>query len=290
MRYDKKIKTIIEEIKANSDSYLSFVNSANECAATDRIVEYILKKSKELDFYYAKNSKDTKSNSEPKLLYEINLKKFRENYECGEFAMLDYLKDFITPDLKDLYTEVLEYNEIYSNGWTIQELFKMGKTDSYWIERAENFIKKHNIPAKDYDEYTKYFDQYCELRDKLLDELGLLQYIDDNISVSKLPEHGFLETDNITKVEDIKPNGSYTIARVMNFGNCIELHYYPDGTAEVECGYKHSHNYWESIVKEAPWFNLKMTDKEVSEKLYNIFENEFGLDKVELKKDIEREI
>ena len=79
-----------------------------------------------------------------KSLYELNVKKFRENYDSGDLSMLEYIKDYITPDLEKLYHEVLEYNEIYANGWTIQELFKMGNTDSYWKERADNFIKKHN--------------------------------------------------------------------------------------------------------------------------------------------------
>ena len=62
------------------------------------------------------------------------------------------------------------------------------------------------------------------------------------------------------------------------------------GGAKIECSYKCSHDHWESVVKEAPWFNLKMTDKEISEKLYNIFEKEFGLDKLELKKEKEMEM
>lgn len=212
-----------------------------------------------------------------KNLYEINLKKLRENYEYGEFAMLDYLKDFITPDLKKLYIEVMEYNEIYANGWTIQELFKMGETDSYWKERAEKFIEKYNIPKKDYDEYTKYFDQYCEIRNELLDELGLLQYIVSDIPVSKIPEHGFLETDNITKVKDIKQNNSYTIARVRDFGHCIELHYYPNGIAEIECGYKRSHDCWENEIEDANWFDKNMTDEEVINKLCELFDEHFNI-------------
>ena len=232
------------------------------------------------------NIKDYTSN----FLYKINLKKFRDSFDSCDLTMLDYIKDYITPDLEELYYEVLEYNEIYANGWTIQELFKMGKNDSYWIERAEKFIKKHNVPKKDYNEYTKYFDDYCSLRNKLLEELGLYRYIDDDLTIDKIPKHGFLESDTMTRVKDIKEGNSYTVARVMNFGNCIELHYYPNGTAEIECGYKYSHGYWKSVIKEAPWFNLKMTDKEISEKLYNIFEKEFGLDKLELKKEKEMEM
>ncbi len=121
-----------------------------------------------------------------KNLDEIDLKEFKKNFESGDLIMLDYIKDYITPDLEDLYYEVLEYNEIYANGWTIADLFKIGETDSYWTERAKNFIKKHKVPKKDYDENIKYFNEYCELRDKLLDDLGLLKYINDDLSVNEI--------------------------------------------------------------------------------------------------------
>lgn len=226
-----------------------------------------------------------------KFLYEINLKEFKENFESGELTMLDFIKDYITPDLEELYHEVLEYEEIYANGWTIEELFKMGKDDSYWKERAEKFIKKHNVSKKDYDEYTKYFDEYCELRDKLLDELGLYRYIDSDLTIDKIPEHGFLDGDTLTKVKDIKEGNSYTVARIMNFGNCVELHYYPDGKAEVEYGYKYTHDYWESEIEEADWFNLNMTDEEVQEKIYQLFQDKFGIEKENLiEEEIEREM
>lgn len=227
----------------------------------------------------------------PKLLYEINLKKFRENFECGDLAMLEYLKGCITPDLEDLYNEILEYNEIYANGWTIQELFQMGEKDSYWIERAKNFIKKHNVPKENYNEYTNYYEEYCELRNELLDELGLFDYLDNDLSVDKIPEHGFLDGDTLTKVSEIVSGNSYTVARIMNYCNCVELHYYPEGKAEVEYGYKHTHDCWESDIEEAEWFNLSMTDNEVSEKLYDLFKEEFGIEKENLiEEDIEREM
>lgn len=55
MRYDKKVKKIIEKISEISTDYLSFVNDMNECAVTDRMIEDIITKSKELDRYYKAN-------------------------------------------------------------------------------------------------------------------------------------------------------------------------------------------------------------------------------------------
>ena len=75
-------------------------------------------------------------------LYKLDVKKFKENYDLGEFCMLEYLKDYIPNDLEDLYTDVMNYNEIFCNDWTINKLFEMGKEDNYWISKANNFIKK----------------------------------------------------------------------------------------------------------------------------------------------------
>lgn len=54
MEYAREIKSVIKDINDISDTYLGFVESANECAATDRLVESIVKKSKELESYHEK--------------------------------------------------------------------------------------------------------------------------------------------------------------------------------------------------------------------------------------------
>ncbi len=67
MRYDKKIKKIIEKISEISKEYLDFVNDMNECATTDRMIENIIAKSKELDHYYKANFEnivETKKNKD----------------------------------------------------------------------------------------------------------------------------------------------------------------------------------------------------------------------------------
>ena len=45
-----------------------------------------------------------------KNLCEINLKEFRDNYECGDFVMLEYIKDYLSDDLQNLYDDVINYN------------------------------------------------------------------------------------------------------------------------------------------------------------------------------------
>ena len=57
MEYAREIKLVIKDINDISDTYLGFVESANECAATGRLVESIVKKSKELESYHEKRFK-----------------------------------------------------------------------------------------------------------------------------------------------------------------------------------------------------------------------------------------
>lgn len=209
-------------------------------------------------------------------LHEIDLKEVRKNYDLGDLCLLEYLKDYIPDNLDELYKDIMNYNEIYANNWTIKDLFKMGKQDAYWINRANSFIKKYNVPEKDYGNFDKYFSKYMELRNELFDELGIDYYLDSDISIDKIPSTGFLDGDIITNPKEMNDEGSYTVARVMNFGNSVELHY-SKGQATIEYGYKITHDYWESVVEEIDWFNKDMSEDLISEKLFNLFEEYFGI-------------
>lgn len=178
-----------------------------------------------------------------KPLYELNVRELRKNYDYGELLFLEYLKDYISDDLKELYIDILAYNEIFANGWTINDLYNMGKNDKYWIDRANNFISKYNVPKEDYDEYCKYFDKYTELRDKLIDELGLSHYLDEDVPIDNISRQGIVEGEIITNIKNMSSDYSYTVARVMGYGYSVELHY-NNGKATIEYGYKIKHDYW----------------------------------------------
>ncbi|MBO5183370.1 MAG: hypothetical protein J6B64_03115 [Bacilli bacterium] len=214
-------------------------------------------------------------------LCDLNLKEFRKNYDYGDLCMLDYLKRFLSKemsaDLHELYNMVYDYNEIYANGWTIENLLDLGMDDPYWNYRAKNFIKKYNIPKTDYSEYSKYFEKYNELKTRLLDEFGIEdKYLDFNVSIDDIPEEGFYEFETITKPQDIQEDYSYTVARVRNFGHCVELHYY-NGNATIEYGDKITNDYWENVVDSADWFNKNMTEEEILNKLDELFKEYYGV-------------
>ena len=54
MKYDKKIKSIVRNIKYECDNYLEFVDNINECASTDRLLENIIAKAELLKQYHEK--------------------------------------------------------------------------------------------------------------------------------------------------------------------------------------------------------------------------------------------
>ena len=54
MKYDNKIKSLVKNIKSECNSYLGFVESMNECASTDRLLENIIVKAEILKQYHEK--------------------------------------------------------------------------------------------------------------------------------------------------------------------------------------------------------------------------------------------
>lgn len=104
---------------------------------------------------------------------EFNLDYFKNELRNSDLLALEYLKEYIPEELESLYYEIMNYNEIYGNGWTIEDLLKMGEKDSYWKERAKKFIKEYKITKKNYGNYTKYFEEYTIKRDLLFEKLGL---------------------------------------------------------------------------------------------------------------------
>ncbi len=211
-----------------------------------------------------------------KYMYELDLRELKKNYDYGDLSMLEYLKDFIPEKskLNELYIQVLDYNEIFANGLTINEVFEMGKKDEYWTNRVSNFVKKYKVKESEYDNYSDFFDKYTELRDELLDKMG----IDLNIlekDLSEITSKGIVEGEIITDIKKLNDNDSFTVARVLNNCHCVELHY-DSGIATVEYGDKLEPDYWESEVEESPWFNKKMSEEEILNKLNQLFEEEYG--------------
>lgn len=62
MKYDKKIKSLIRNIRYECDNYLETVEYMNECASTDRLLESIIQRLKEVEMYHSKRFKYNREN------------------------------------------------------------------------------------------------------------------------------------------------------------------------------------------------------------------------------------
>lgn len=68
MVYDRKIKQIVKSINIISNHYLTDTKFFNECAATDRLIERIIDRAKELEAYHNKRFDICKERKEKELL------------------------------------------------------------------------------------------------------------------------------------------------------------------------------------------------------------------------------
>lgn len=64
MKCDNSIRVLVNEIMNESKKYLEYVTSLNENAMSDRQLEYIIKKSKELDKLHNKRFETAKKYKE----------------------------------------------------------------------------------------------------------------------------------------------------------------------------------------------------------------------------------
>lgn len=79
----------------------------------------------------------------------------------------------------------------------------------------------------------------------------------------------------ITNINELEDNKSYTVARVMNKLNAVELHYI-NGIPTVELGTRRNEDTWDNEIIDAEWFNKHLSNEDVIKKLEEIFNDEFS--------------
>lgn len=82
----------------------------------------------------------------------------------------------------------------------------------------------------------------------------------------------------LTDLDKLNDKGSFTIARVINGVNCVELHYI-EGKATIEYGMRVKDDEWESVIENVDWYNKNMTEDDISNKLWEIFDIHYGEEK-----------
>ena len=137
-----------------------------------------------------------------------------------------------------------------------------GKLDSFSLARSLTdivFIKKYMT---------------LEQLERVSADTIQTYFIDENMSELRYYFENYSET--VTSTKDIKYSCPYTIARVVDNGYSVELHYDSNGKSTIEYGVKMSYDYWENEIEEIDWFNPKLDDTYVLDRLECIYEEKFS--------------
>lgn len=79
----------------------------------------------------------------------------------------------------------------------------------------------------------------------------------------------------VTSPKNLTGNYSYTVARVVEEGMSVELHYC-NGLATIEYMTEMQVGKWEGYFVRADWFNLDMSEDEILKILEKLYIEEFG--------------
>ena len=142
-------------------------------------------------------------------------------------------------------------------------------------------LLKFNLENNGYKVDYSYdgFDGYLKTKE-FEPDLILLDWMLPNISgidlLKKIRSDAALEQIPVIMLtaKNMEEDKSYTVARVINNKNCVELHY-TDGIATIEYGTKQDDNSWESIIEEILWFDKNQSKDEIISKLEELFEEEY---------------
>lgn len=103
-----------------------------------------------------------------------------------------------------------------------------------------------------------------------------IKYYYESGNISELEDYFEDYEETLTSTKDIKDRVSYTIARVVENGYCVELHYNSNAGATIEYGTKLAHNYWENDIEKIDWFNTNLSDDYILRRLDCLYEDYFS--------------
>ena len=102
-----------------------------------------------------------------------------------------------------------------------------------------------------------------------------IEYYYESGNISELEDYFEDYEETLTSTKDIKDGVSYTVARVVENGYCVELHYNSNDGATIEYGTKLAHDYWENDIDEIDWFNTNLSDDYILRRLDCLYEDYF---------------
>lgn len=165
----------------------------------------------------------------------------------------------------------------YTSRTPIGDRFNGNEESKFDIERDDDEgTNNRGIEREKSNEVDRIDEQFEESSRRNSNE-RVDSKLDENTNNSILflasKENGVSEI--ITNINELEDNKSYTVARVMNKINAVELHYI-NGIPTVELGTRRNEDTWDNEIVDADWFNKNLSNEDVIKKLEEIFNDEFS--------------
>lgn len=168
-------------------------------------------------------------------------------------------------------------NQGYTSRTPIGDRFNGNEESKFDIERDDDEgTNNRGIEREKSNEVDRIDEQFEESSRRNSNERvdsKLDENTDNSILFSASKENGVSEI--ITNINELEDDKSYTVARVMNRLNAVELHYI-NGIPTVELGTRRNEDTWDNEIIDADWFNKNLSNEDVIKKIEEIFNDEFS--------------
>lgn len=165
----------------------------------------------------------------------------------------------------------------YTSRTPIGDRFNGNEESKFDIERDDDEgTNNRGIEREKSNEVDRIDEQFEESSRRNSNERvdsKLDENTNNSILFSASKENGVSEI--ITNINELEDNKSYTVARVMNKINAVELHYI-NGIPTVELGTRRNEDTWDNEIIDADWFNKNLSNEDVIKKIEEIFNDEFS--------------
>lgn len=203
-----------------------------------------------------------------------------EAMEQSGLSVPDYLLKDNGIDLSYI-EECVDYPTLKAS-FTKEELVEINNV----IKDFESYVNKYDDGIKDIiTEYEMRYgnDNIIEWYEGLKSTKSFIENY--NLEKNKIDSieletnlNNYLEEpyfDLITNLGNINDSDSFTVARVCKGINCVELHY-DNGLATIEYGTRIASDECENEVEGASWFNKNINEKDLENKLWDLFNKNFS--------------
>ena len=135
MQHDRSVKSCVEQIRSQAQEFLDYVNSNNQCAYSDRMVENILKTAEKLDKIYSSNFESVEKKQENELTADERFEKEFEKAMLPTRDDVDHQKEievmvsrFFLNDAKEVYSENHEWRIASGGNDLVGEIYYNDKS------------------------------------------------------------------------------------------------------------------------------------------------------------------